>query len=685
MKAMIAFISLWLGAFVSCAQPATQQVVNLQRLTDEMLAAPDTDADADYEDLYENLAQILASPYNLNKVSRAELRSLCILTDSQIENLLAYRVAQGAFLDVHELQVIPGFDLTTIASLAPFVKVVDVRAGINPSLVKRIFSGGHSYFVGRQARTLETKKGFRPDSGNVVPYAGSPDQLYWRMRSFIPGDFSIGITGEKDAGEEMRFDFRDAQWWFDFTSFHFQLQNKGPVKNVIVGDFQTQFGQGLLLGGAFGLGKGSESVSTARKSNLGFLPYTAINESAYHRGVALSLRVKNLRIASFFSRVRRDASSADDAERASVTAFQQSGYHRTRGEIQKRKAVGEQDIGLVVHYAKNRFDAGVIAHAIRFDKRVEKKPTLYNQHAFRGKGNLNAGIFANYNLQNLSFFTEIGHSFTGGSAALAGLLFSPHQKLDIALLYRNYAPDFHTFYANAFSENTQPQNEQGVYWGWKYRWNRQYSFSGFVDLFEFPWLAFRRYAPSQGYEWLMRANYQPSRQVAMFVSVREARKDRNVPLPASSTYQPVPGKKRNLTASCDYGIGEKIRLKTRAQFSQYDFDGKTTKGIALLQDLSFSIGRFTFTGRHALFDSDDYDNRSYVYEHDAWLAYSFPSYAGVGVRNYALFEFQVHKQLTLWLRYARTALAKGEEIGSGNDVIQGNTRNDIKFQARFKF
>jgi hypothetical protein len=153
----------------------------------------------------------------------------------------------------------------------------------------------------------------------------------------------------------------------------------------------------------------------------------------------------------------------------------------------------------------------------------------------------------------------------------------------------------------------------------------------------------------------------------------------------SAIYQLRKGIRRNVTMSCDYGIGGNIRLKSRVQYGNYSLSGEMTEGFALIQDLSFKWGRFKFTGRHALFHTDHYDNRQYVYEQDAWLAYSLPAYSGVGARNYALFEYKVHKQLTIWLRYALTRLTKEGEIGSGPDRIEGNTKNDVKFQARLRF
>src|SRR5688500_7980961 len=108
----IAFCLCIVGCF---AQEAMDESMDLQRFTDEMVGAQDEDVN--YEDLYENLLQTLSSPYDLNNVSEEELKSLHLLTDLQIENFITYRHEQGALLDVHELQVIPGFDLSLVARL----------------------------------------------------------------------------------------------------------------------------------------------------------------------------------------------------------------------------------------------------------------------------------------------------------------------------------------------------------------------------------------------------------------------------------------------------------------------------------------------------------------------------------------------------------------------------------------
>lgn len=681
MKRTWIVLTLSLCAHFVCAQNSPE--IDLDRLTDDLLAGSGNDIN--YENAFETLAQVLTSPLDLNTVTDEELLQLNVLTDQEVEDLLTYRREYGPLIDIYELQAIPGFTSTTISRLLPFVTVVDPATRINRSLLRRMFSAGNSYLVMRYERTLEAKKGFKAISGNGASYAGSPDKLYFRIRSSLPGDFSFGLTGEKDPGEKITFDGSGHQAGFDFMSYHVQLRNKGKLKNLIAGDFQCQFGQGLILGGAFGLGKGGANVASLRKSNIGFQPYTSVQENAYHRGVAVSYApVHSITVSAYYSLTFRDASLETDTNSVVTTSFQTTGYHRTATELGSRKKVTEQNAGLIVAFQRDRLDAGVIVNAIHFDIPVLRTSTLYNQFEFRGSRNLNTGIFVNYRLNNISFFSETARSASGGSGTLAGLLMSVHSQLELAILYRSYGRNFHSLYGNAFSENTELRNERGVYWGWQYRWNRKYSVYGFADLFAFPWLGFRRYAPSHGYEWMLRGVYEPSRNAALVFSFREESKPRNRS-GTQQVYTLEPLNRHVVSAHCDYGIRGNIRLKSRVQYSMQNSGTGVTEGWAVVQDVSISLGKFQITARHGLFDTDQSDNRQYVYERDAWSSYSLPAYSGVGVRNYALIEYNLSKRVTIWLRYARTRMSSVAEIGSGQDTIEGNTKNDVKFQARLKF
>src|SRR5690606_35456684 len=153
---------------------------------------------------------------------------------------------------------------------------------------------------------------------------------------------------------------------------------------------------------------------------------------------------------------------------------------------------------------------------------------------------------------------------------------------------------------NGFSENMELRNERGVYWGWRYRWNRRYSVNGLADLFTFPWLSFRRYAPSHGYEWMLRGVHEPSRNAAVVFSFREESKPRNIS-GAQHVYRVEPLMRHVVSTHCDYGIRGNIRLKSRVQYSMQNSGAGVTEGWAVVQDVSITLGKFQITARHGLY------------------------------------------------------------------------------------
>lgn len=683
MKKLFISVSILLPSLM-IAQTLPRKDFDLQILIDEILAVQDDDLN--YEELYENLAQLLSNPIDLNLITTEQLRSLYILNESQIQSLINYREETGRFISVFELQAIEGFNRETFQRLTQFVTVIDPTTGITRSLLKRILNEKNNYLLLRYDRTLEEKKGYRKETSPTGQYVGSPDRLYTRFRTSRPGDFSFGFTAEKDAGESLSWDLNKKQYGVDFLSFHAQVLNKGKIKNLILGDFQAQFGQGLILGSAFGIGKNAEAVTTIRRANIGFMPYTSLYEAGYFRGGALSYSLtKRLTLHGMLSSRWRDGNAVQDStfELSSVSSLTYTGLHRTQSEIEKRNTLHEQNLAGVVNYKYKSLDAGAIIHQTTFSLPIIRSPTLYNQYYFQGSQNTNTGIFLNYTYRNLSFFSEAAKTIGEGMGITAGIMGSLTHSLDMSLHFRKYDRDFQTFYSNALAESSTPQNETGIYWGWKYQLNKKYSFSGYFDLFKFPWLRYRSYTPSQGNEWLFRFNYKPSKNVYLFVQAREEGKVRNLSTD-TNLYQTAEGVKRNYWINVDYVISNHLSFKTRAQFSSYRFGGATTKGMVILQDVTWSQGKISISGRYALFDTDDYDNRLYVYERDVWLAFSFPAYYGVGIRNYLLLQYTVSKKVDLWFRWAHVRYTDRDIIGSGSEAIDGNIRNDLKLQTRIR-
>jgi len=681
---LLIFIALLVNV-LAMAQPALQPARDFERLVDEIFSIQDEDIS--YEDLYENLIQLYSNPVDVNRITEDQLRSIFVLNEAQIQAFISYRVEAGPILSLYEIQNIKGFDQEVIQRLLPFVILEDKSAKFNKNILNRMIAEKNNYLILRYDRVLEKQKGYLENTMPSGKYAGPPGRMYSRFNTRRTGDFSLGFTMEKDAGEKINWSHEKKYYGADFISFHIQVMNKGKIRNLILGDYQAQFGQGLILGSAFGIGKNAESVTTVRKGNVGFIPYTSVYEARYFRGTAVSYALsKHISINGMYSSRWGDGNIRQDTIDSGydyATSFQTTGLHRNTSELENRKTILEQNYAGIANYKFHNLESGVIFQYTQFNTLLQPNSRVYNQFTFRGSQNTNTGIFLNYHWRNFAMFSEIAHTFHRGTAVIGGMLGSITPALDISILVRKYDRDFISLYSNALSENTNPQNETGIYWGWKYVLNKKSSFSGYFDLFHFPWLRYRVYRPSEGSEWLLRFNHKPSKFISLFLQIREEVKARNL---SSDTnlYLTANGTKRNYWFNIDYQVAPQLSFKTRIQYNTFLLKEWYSDGMVLLQDFTWNHGKFSVSGRYAIFDTDDYENRIYVYEKDAWLSFSFPAYYGSGVKNYLLMQYSFSKKVDVWMRWSHVRYTDRETIGSGGDIIAGNIRNDIKFQIRIR-
>lgn len=671
---------------------APEKEIDLQQFIEQLF--PVQDDDVPYEDVYEALFLYFTQPLDLNQAREEELKSLFILSEPQIQSFYRYLDRNGKLLSIYELQAIPGWDLETIHRLLPFVTVKSTSfQEDNRSLLQRIQESGKGMFLQRYERVLEKRAGYLPRSDTVLPaYLGSADKLYTRFRLNRAHDFSFGLTLEKDAGEPIAWNPDKKQYGADFLSWHVMLYQQGRFRKLVAGDFQLQYGQSLVFGSGFSLGKGAETITAIRRSSTGLRPYTSVLESGFFRGAGFTYRLSSrIDITAFYANTPRDALLQERADSTAGSpvifgSLQQSGLHRTQRELMAKHSIREQSGGTVLHFrSKNRrLQLGATSLYTRFDQYWQRNYQLYNQFEFNGRQNVVGSIFGEYSWQNINFFAEAARSSSGGKAIVAGSLLALSNNLDLSLLVRRYERNFHSFYGTAFAEGSRPVNEQGVYWGLKYQPTQDFLFTAYYDRFYFPWLRYRVDAPSEGHEYLIRANYQPSRQLLLYGQFRQEVKDLNN-LQQPPLRIPEAGKKRNYILHLDFAPSASISLRSRVQWSSYFYSGIRTSGYTLVQDVSWQEKRWRLSGRMALFDTDDYANRQYVYEKDVLWAFSIPAYYGRGVRNYLLAQYKINRHLTVWMRWARTTYVDRETISSGNERIEKPQINQLKAQLRWSF
>ncbi|NEU65345.1 ComEA family DNA-binding protein [Spirosoma agri] len=645
----------------------------------------------DYPSVYDALTQLYANPLDLNTATRDELAATYLLTERQLSNLATYRAQFGDLLSIYELQAVPDFDLPTIRRLLPFVTV----AG-NPRLFGTLPTPIDNYLLVRYERVLEQQKGFSdatPDKNGKLPtrYLGNAQQWYARYRYSRPRAFSVGFTLEKDSGEPIDWQPSIRRYGADYISFHAQVQNRGRWRTILLGDYQVQIGQGLVLSAGFVLGKSAETVQTVRRPTLGARPYTSLTEYGYFRGATATYAIRpTLDLTLIAARNRRDANMTIANQEIMATSLQTSGLHRTQSELDDQGSLLETNIGThLLYHNRQQVQAGLTILQTTFDHAYQRRNLPYNQYEFTGNRNLVVGLHGGYIWHNWNFFGEIARSSgsvtnSGEIGAVAGTLASLTKKVDMAVALRHYDRNFHSFYSNGFSEGSRTINESGAYLGLKYSLYRKLTLGGFIDYFRFPWLKYLVDKPSSGFDYLLQARYTPNRQTAFYLVYHDEHKEKN--LPDSDPKETVGTTRRNLALNADYVLTRGLSLRSRIQFGSFSYAGQPpSNGFVLVQDATLDIRRLSISGRIALFGTDDYDSRQYVYERDVLYAFSFPAYFNHGFRHYLLVQYNLNQHLSIWMRWSRTDMIDQKTIGSDLDQINAPHKSEVKIQTRWRF
>lgn len=661
----------------------------------EVIGEETESEDVDYSTLLESLNYYQQNPLNLNTAGKEELERLFILNDIQITALLEHINKNGKLLRLEELQTINGFDAETIRKILPYVRVSE---GIERDLayLRNLFKYGKHSVIIRYQRILQEQKGFiEPEDPEASHYLGSPDKIYGRYRFVFGNRLSWGFTVEKDAGEEFFEGSNPVNNWyepnkgFDFYSAHLFARNIGFVKTIAIGDYQVEYGQGLIMWSGLAFGK-SADVLGIKKNGLGIKPYTSVNENLFMRGGAVSLGLKKWKADFFYSYLNVDATiteidSLDQMQEFS--SFQESGYHRTESEIRNKNKLNRQIIGTHLSYKTRKLELGATALQTTFGASLVKRSSLYNHHEFTGKELINYGIDFSYTHRNYVLFGEAGQSDNGGSGILTGILATIDPRANVGILYRNYEKDFHALSGNSIAESDN-NNEKGTYIAFSVKPARGWTLSSYYDVFSFPWLKYLVNAPSKGFEYIAQINYTPSRKLDMYFRVKQTHKEENVTGDPTPVDYLVERDLMNYRFHVSYKISPSFTLRSRVEMSNYKKANESaSEGYLIYQDVSYRglSSPLTFSLRYLLFDTDDYNSRIYAYESDVLYAYSIPGFFYRGSRFYVVAKYSVMRGIDVWLRYANTFYSNRKIVGSGLDEIQGSNKSEVKAQVRFTF
>lgn len=626
-----------------------------------------------WENEISDLSERIQEPINLNTATKEELEQFPFLSDIQIENLLAYVYIHGQMQLIYELQLVEEMDKRTIDYLLPFVCVKPIEKKPYSLRWKEVLKYGKHEALTRLDIPLYTRKGY--EKNYLGPSMYHSLRYGFRYRENI----YAGITTEKDAGEP--FGALHNRKGYDYYSFYLFLKNIGRLKALAVGNYRLSFGQGLVMSTDYLLGKTAYSSSFNFRSG-GIRKHSSTDEYNYFRGVAATIGWgKHLTSSVFYSHRSLDGV----LQGGEITSIYKTGLHRSEKEADKMNLFTLQLVGGNVSYQHNNFRLGATGVYYFFNHPYEPDLEKYAKFNLRGNHFYNVGIDYGYRWHQLTFQgeTAIGKQ---GIASVNRLQYAFTSDYKLMLVHRYYAHDYWAMFARSFGEGSSVQNENGWYLATEIAPLPYWHLFASIDLFSFPWWRYRISKPSQGVDGLLQVTFSPRRALNMYVNYRYKRKERDVSGTGGAIV--LPTYHHRVRYRLNYSPTDALSLRTTLDYNHFHSLGKVPgQGYQATQSVAYQLPwiplRVALQGTY--FHTDDYDSRVYAGEKGLLYTFYTPSFQGEGIRLSAHLRCDINTHWMVIAKFGQTIYYDRTEIGSGNDLIQGNKKADVQMQLRLKF
>ena len=664
---IISAILMCMAGMQCLSQEAEVQETVTQAI--EQVASVEDDREPEDDGQSQWLDRHLRQKLDLNGADPDMMGEMLALTALQVRHFEQYRRLRGPFIDLMELQAVPGWDAETIRRVLPYVKLA-ADQHILPVLKERLLKGEHMVML-RSGRQWADGHGLKDSVVPSLGYSGDPVKLMMRYNYRFRNLLQWGVTVEKDPGEVL---FRSGRGGgFDFSSWHLSLRDLKFIRALVVGDYQVSLGQGLIRWQGMAFRKTSESMLVLRQGQA-LRPYNGTDENRFQRGVGLQLHRRSWEGLLFLSFDRMDANITGDSLSAAgrrVSSFQTSGYHRTLSELDDKDALLQRTVGGSLRFRGSGLRISLNGIGYGFSLPLQKAPDPHNLYAIARRRWSNFSMDYGCTVRNVHFFGEAAVDQRGSKAFLNGLMASLHPSVDVSIVHRHIDPAYRALQANAFTEGSEPANERGIYAGITIRPVPSWRINGHIDLYRFPWITYRADRPSGGYSTMWHAVYKPHKKTEVSIRWQYESKEMNQQAFGANMYALTPGIRSGLRMQLSMHFGTDILLRARAEYSRHRLGLAREDGSLFLTDLLYKpMGKpFSVIARLAYFDTEGYGARIYAYENDVLFQHAVSTLFETGARCYVVFSRKVGRQWRVSCKYARTVFA--ENAGRTEFRMQG--------------
>ena len=558
------------------------------------------------EDDLVHLTDYLSSPLEIKVASSRKLLSCGLFSRYQAMSFLEYRKEHGDVLSLAELAAVDGFGQNFVTRLAPFIRLSSPQ---NP--------GEPASDAGRFQNDIVTKAAGRIHGEDGL---GCNYGLKYRLNA---GDrLSLSMSLSKAYGDSMPSAGSGCLSWNSRT---------GQVE-VIAGDFNARFGQGLVLWN--GLSISDLSTPSSFRRNPSFLSRTwSYTGSTALTGIASELSFGQCTFSLMM--ISPSVRKIDSLKDFSLMPAANLSWNMRNGQLS------------FTHYLNF---SSILTGSPRIP---DMKTSADMQFCFKGA----------------DFFGEFAYDWVNDApAVLIGTLFPAGESMDFSVMSRYYHGRYNPVMSGGPRSGTKCTNECSVTLACEYSGDRNVAVKNSAG--------FRTSVAGQ--------NISASIDAALFPATMKD--DRRLQYKGTLLWnmQINPMLRVSLRLKERFRSWETDRFKTDVRadlsfslnelYASFRLNAVACKGLGLLgyTEGGYRNQNFSFYLRFGLFRIDNWDDRIYSYERDAPGNFSVPSYYGRGFWTSLNGSWRYSRWGRLYARFGLKAypFMHGKEKKPGNAELK---------------
>ncbi|WP_281613351.1 hypothetical protein [Flammeovirga sp. SubArs3] len=616
--------------------------------------------------------ELFHHPKNINKLSLSDAQVILALTYDEVEVLTNYRKKFGKFVLVDEIDRL-NWSIQTKERVKKAIYVAKIDES-NMSVKQRWLSPDQHYLMLNTTMKYPLSKGFTENYYQGVPLS-SQLRFKWKKRN----DYSFALNLDHNEGEIWFWNHKQRSYGVSHASGHISLYNKGIFSKICLGDYQMISGQGLVFGGGYFLGKGSDPILSVIRGQDGIREYASMSNAGFMRGVATSIKItKNLSTDLFLSSKRLNVNFKDKDFTINNSLVL---YDSTL--IGRKNNLSETLIGGRLGWKNETFSTHLNFMQVNYS--TPKQDLNHDiKLSAETQSIRNMSLDMSYRWKNLYFISEVANDLNNNYAISTSLFIGLLKGVDWSVLYRDYDVAYQAPYSYSVSEGSQVSNEQGFYMGFKVNPNKKLNMTFFFDVFKFPSSTYLNNGGREGNEWKLNTSYvlKKGQQIHFVCSYKE--KGRYYANDSSRVKQYTQEHWVKYSLKYSLAVAKFLNWSVRGLVTQYQLDQWKT-GYMFLQDVGYNNPmKWSVFTRIAMFYSPSYETRLYAYEKNLRYSYSFPPYYGIGWKSYILMKYKFGRGNSIQVRWAYTVFNDRQSVVSTWNSRNGNTIQEVGVQLFLK-